>query len=156
MQPFSELTGGRKLTEVLRWLGVLPLALLADIAALQIVSAMFAAAHLVGNAGGDFFIESIIPDPVRVFLYYVPRQSAFVIAGAKTAPRHQMATAIVLTVVGICFSLMTHVVFQHLGGNRVGFTNYMHLAIESVGLLGGAAFIVWQEWKKGRGTMEGI
>ena len=34
------------------------------------------------------------------------------------APRHQMAAAIGLTVLGLLFSLMTHVVGQHLGGTE--------------------------------------
>ncbi|MSR56636.1 MAG: hypothetical protein EXS05_03050 [Planctomycetaceae bacterium] len=58
------------------------------------------------------------------------------------APRRQMATAIVLTVLGLFVSLMTHVVGQHLAGNHVGIVNYTHLFAESAGVLGGAAYIL--------------
>ncbi len=157
MQPFSALTRRGKLIEVLRWLCVLPLALLANTAVLQIVSAMFAAAHVVGYAEWGILLDSSILKPVRVFLFYVLPQSVFVIAGAMTAPRRQAATAMVLIVLGICFSLMAHVVFQRLGGNRVGITNYTHVAAESAGLLGGVACAVWLEWRTRRagGTEEG-
>jgi hypothetical protein len=43
-------------------------------------------------------------------LHLVSPKSAFVIAGAKTAPRYQRATAIVLTLLGFLLSLMTHVI----------------------------------------------
>ena len=58
------------------------------------------------------------------------------------APRRQMGTAIVLAVLGIVFSLLTHIVSQHLHGNRVGTTNYLHFLAESAGVLGGAGYIL--------------
>jgi hypothetical protein len=54
----------------------------------------------------------------------------------------------VLTVVGVCLSLMTHVAGQHLLGNRVGTANYTHFLVESAGLVCGAAYILWQDWKR--------
>ena len=57
------------------------------------------------------------------------------------APRHQIATAFGLTGLGIGWSLMTHVIVQHLAANRVGLVNYIHFSAESAGLLGGAACI---------------
>ena len=81
---------------------------------------------------------------------YVPRTAAFVIAGAKMAPRHQRTTAIVLAVAVVCVSLMTHVVGQHLAGNRVGSVNYMHMLAESAGALVGAACICWHVWRNRR------
>jgi len=147
MRPFSELTGRGKLFEVLRWLCVLPTALLGDIVVQFVIGAVVQIASYGGWGGlGD----SNIAYALGVFLYYVPRKSAFVIAGAKMAPRHQMATAIGLTVLGLLFSLMTHVVGQHLAGNRVGIVNYTHFVAESAGVLGGAAYILLQVWRKAR------
>ena len=59
------------------------------------------------------------------------------------APRNQKTTAIVLTLFGLLFSLMTHVISQHLAGRRLGVTNFMDLGAESAGALGGAAYILW-------------
>jgi hypothetical protein len=156
MKPFSELSRRAKLIEVLRWLGVLPAALLADFAVLRIVGAVFAVAHLVGSGRWGTPGDSGIAYPLSVLLYYVPRQLAFVVAGAKVAPRHQTATAIVLTGLGIFVSLMTHVVGQHLAGNRVGTTNYTHFLAESAGLLSGAGCLLWRDWRKCRADRGGV
>jgi hypothetical protein len=139
MKPFSELTGRGKLIEVLRWLCVLPAALLAH-SALELV--VDAAVQIARFGGWGIFGDSHIAYLVRLFLFYVSPKAAFVIAGAKTAPRYQTATAIVLTVLGFLFSLLTHVISQQHAGRRVGITNYTHLLAESAGLLVAAAYIV--------------
>ena len=139
MKAYSELTGLGRLIEVLRWLCVLPAAVLGDIA-LEIVVA--AAVQIADYGGSGILDDSDVAYSLRLFLYYVPQKSAFVIAGAKMAPRYQRATAIALTVLGFLFSLMTHVIVQHLDGRRVGIANYTHLFAESAGVLGGAACIL--------------
>jgi hypothetical protein len=83
----------------------------------------------------------------------VPPKSAFVIAGAKVAPRRRSATAIVLALLGLLLSLMTHVIAQNLAGNRLGIVNYTHLFAESAGVLGGAAYIVLEDWRNRRTEM---
>lgn len=144
MTPFSELTGRARRIEVLRWLGVLPAALLGDFVVHFILGAVVHFASYGGWGTGGSNIAYVL----SLFLYYVPRKSAFVIAGAKTAPRHQAPAAIVLTLLGLVLSLMIHVVGQHLAGNRVGIVNYTHFVAESAGVLGGAAYILWQVWRK--------
>jgi hypothetical protein len=151
MRPFFELTRRGKLIEVLRWFCVLPLALLADAAVREMASFLYAAAHFVTYSDWGIFLDSSFPKPVRVFLFYVVPMSAFVIAGAKMAPRYRTVTAIVLNFLGIFFSLMTHVIFLHFAGDRAGITNYTHLAAETLGLLSGVGGIVWLERRR-RGT----
>jgi hypothetical protein len=150
MRTFSELTRRGRLLEVLRWLCVLPVALLGDFVMQFIVGAVV---QIASYGGWGDLGNSNIGYAFGIFLYYVPRKSAFVIAGAKMAPRHQIAAAIGLTVLGFLLSLMTHVVGQYLGGNRVGITNYMHFLAESVGVLGGATYIVLQAWRERRTGM---
>jgi hypothetical protein len=147
MKPFSELTGRGRLIEVLRWFCVLPAAVLGDIVAKVVVGAVV---QIASYGGWGILGDSNIAYSLRVLLYYVPPKSAFVIAGAKMAPRHQRATAIVLTLLGLLFSLMTHVIGQRLAGDRVGIVNYTHLFAESAGVLGGAAYILLQVWRNRR------
>jgi hypothetical protein len=139
MKPFSELTGRGRLVEVLRWLCVLPAAVLVHTALELVVEATV---QIASFGGWGIFGDSNIAYLPRLFLFYVSPKAAFVIAGAKTAPRYQRATAIVLTLLGFLFSLLTHVISQHRAGRRVGITNYTHLLAESVGLLVAAAYIV--------------
>jgi hypothetical protein len=142
MKPFSELTARGKLIEVLRWLCVLPAAVLVEIAAEFVVEFVVQCAR---NAGWDILGDSIIAKSLTLLLFYVLPKSAFVIAGAKTAPRHHSATAIVLTLIGFLFSLMTHIISQHyLAGRRLGMVNFLHLSAESAGAVGGAAYILLQ------------
>jgi len=144
MKPFSELTGRGKLIEVLRWLCVLPAAVLGDIAAQFVVVAAFQVASF---GGWGILGDSNIAYFLRVLLGYVPPKAAFVIAGAKMAPRYQRATAIMLALLGFLFSLMTHVISQRLAGRRIGVTNYTQLFAESAGVLGGAAYILLEVWR---------
>jgi hypothetical protein len=150
MKPFSELTVRGRLIEVLRWLGVLPVAVWAGIA-LEFVVVVAGQIASFGEWGilGDSNIAYVL----RMLLFYVATKSAFVIAGAKTAPRYQRATAIVLTLLGFLFSLLTHVISQHLAGRRVGITNYTHLFAESAGMLAGAAYIFSKVSRNGRTEM---
>jgi hypothetical protein len=147
MKPFSELTGRARRIEVLRWLCVLPAAVLGVVVVQILVGAVV---RIAGYGGWGIPGDSNIAYCLRLFFFYVPAKSAFVIAGAKMAPRRQLATAIVLALFGFLFSLMTHVVRQHLTGNRVGIGNYTHFFAESAAALGGAAYILVQGWRNRR------
>jgi hypothetical protein len=150
MKPFSELTRRRKLSEVLRWLCVLPTAVLGRIVAQLILGAVVQVAHYGGwNNLGD----SRIAYWLGVLLYYVPREMVFVIAGAMMSPRYQKTTATGLAALAVFLSLMTHVVGQHLTRNHVGLVNYTHFVAESAGALGGAAYILLQVWRNRRTEM---
>ncbi len=111
----------------LRWLAVLPAAILAGwIAhfAFGVVSVLVA--RLLSESATYY---------VRLLLYYAPQNAAFVIVGAKIAPR-PLATAVVLAVAAIALSLLVHI----LGQRTVGVTNYLHFTVESTGAVLGAAF----------------
>jgi hypothetical protein len=139
MKPFSELTGRGRLIEVLRLLCVLPAAVLGHIALEFVVEATW---QIANSGGWGIPGDSNIVRSLMMFLHLVPPKSAFVIAGARMAPRYQRATAIVLTLLAFLFSLMTHVISQHQAGRRAGITNYTHLFAEFAGAVGGAAYIV--------------
>jgi Mg2+/Co2+ transporter CorB len=144
MKPFSDLTVPAKLTEVLRWVCVLPVAMLVDAAAPWIVDAAAQVAH---SGGLGVFGDSIIIYSLLLILFYVLPKSASIIAGAKTAPRFRRATAIMLAVFAFLFSLLTHVISQHLAGRRIGTTNCAHLSAETVGALAGVAYILFEARK---------
>jgi VanZ family protein len=152
MKSFSERTVPGRLVEVLRWLCVLPAAVLGHVAAQFVVDAVLQVARY---AGWDIFGGSSIANSLIRLMWHLPPNAAFVIAGAKMAPRHQKTTAIVLTLIGLVFSLMNHVISQHyFAGRRLGFNNYMDLCAESAGALGGAAYIMLQVRKNRRIEMK--
>ncbi len=130
-----------KTVYILRWIGVLPAALLGYAAIQLIVGVIYrlinACLDVIGSQDPDVFYY------VHLLLYYVPKGSAFVIAGSKVAPGRRHATAIVLAVSVILFSLLVHVIAQYQSGNRVGWINYTHFTLESVGALFGVAYIVF-------------
>lgn len=128
-----------ELIEVLRWIAVLPAAVLGAMAVQFLIGALV---QLTRHGGWDILGGSSVSYPA-LFLLYMPRKAAFVIAGALTAPRHHIATALVLAVLGLCISLMIHIIGQHLAGNHVGPANYTHFLAESAGLLCGFAGIFW-------------
>jgi hypothetical protein len=151
MKSLSERTVPGRLIEVLWWLCVLPAAVLGHVAAQFVVGAVL---QMARDAGWDIIGESSIANSLIRLLWHLPPNAAFVIAGAKMAPRHQKTTAIVLTLFGLIFSLLTHVISQHFfAGRRLGFNNYMDLCAESAGALGGAAYIMLQVRKNRRAEM---
>lgn len=127
---------------ILRWILVLPAAVLAHAAVQFIVGTMLRIA--IGLAGMAVR-QSPFAYWLQALIYYVVSELVFVVAGAKIAPRHQSATAVTLAILGSLLSLIKHTIGQHLGGNRVGVTNYLHLGLEVAGLLAGAAFILVTE-----------
>jgi hypothetical protein len=125
----------------------LPAAVLGDVATQIIVGAVV---RLADYGGWGIVGESTAVYLLGLFFYYLPRKSAFVIAGTKMAPGHQIATAVALTVLGICLSLTVHIIGQQIAGNRVGLVNYMHACAESAGYLGGAAYLCLRDGRKRR------
>lgn len=135
MSSASESPHRSKRSEILRWLCVLPAAILAQLAVRYAVG-------VVAQSAGWRTDNDLSPSSlVLLFLAYALPAVAFVIAGAKTAPRYVMATSIGLALLGLLLSLMTHLVGQHLAGNRVGIVNYMHFFAESAGFLAGATVL---------------
>ena len=121
MNSFSELAGKQKAIELLRWISVLPAAVLAYTAVGLIVSA----------APNTHWL---------LLIFYMPKEAAFVIAGAKMAPRSRGAATIALVALGSIKSLTIHVL-----GQNAGLTNYLHFGAESVGVVVGAGYIFYSE-----------
>jgi hypothetical protein len=70
---------------------------------------------------------------------------AFVIAGARTAPRFRRVTAIALAVLAIALAARTHGVIRW--GIHV---DHLPVVVEAVAVAGGAAFVLYSEWSKAR------
>jgi len=98
---------------LLRWLAVLPAAILAGwIAHFAFGLLSLAVASVLSESAANY---------ARLLLYYAPKDAAFVIVGARVAPR-PLATAVVLAVAAMAVSLLVHI----LGQSTVGVTNYLH------------------------------
>jgi hypothetical protein len=120
-----------RLVEWLRWLCVLPAAVLVELAARP------ALGLLTRGAGEEMFAVL-----ARKLAVYSVAEALFVVVGAMVAPRRQPTVAIVLAALGTVLSLLKHVVVQYAAGNRIGSTNFTDFALEAFGLACGAA-IVW-------------
>ena len=127
MTPFRKLAPLDKATEVARWIAVLPAAALRS----------FTVDFVLGLVSG--IAQSLW------FLPYLLSRAAFVATGGAVAPRHRTATAVTLTIISAALSLLKHVVGQHLVGNRVGTTNYLHAGLELAGALAGLVLIVMRQ-----------
>ena len=136
---FHELTGSEKAIEVLRWLAVLPVAVIAGVAAHLLA--------IIGNSPGctrglinpD---ESVLDRCFVVLVSNVAMGAVIVIAGAKTAPRYKQVVAIVLAVVWIFFSGM---VFTVLLQRPAQFWDYMAVVVGAIAAVGGAAYIYTEQ-----------
>ncbi len=144
MTRFNDLTSREKAIEVVRWLCVLPAALLAS----SLTQFIFGLTiRTIFRDAGVAVDDSQVAYYLGMCLYHVPWGFVLVVAGARMAPRHQFAAAFVLTVLGVVLSLLTHLVGQYLAGNRVGVVNYAHFAAESAGALAGAAMVFCLQWR---------
>ena len=150
MGSFTEITGRKKLIEIVRWFCVLPVAVLGDFVASFVVRAVV---RIASYGGLGILGNSTFAYWFGLFLSYGPQKAAFVVLGSKMAPRRQLTSSIVLTVLGFSLSLMTHVLGQHLAWNHVGIVNYSHLFAESAGLLSGTAYLVFQIARNRRTVM---
>ena len=138
MRPFAERTGKENAVELTRWIVVLPAAVLAGF----IVDAL---------AG---FVASILMSEVsregagrwaRHLIFRFPGGLAYVIAGAKTAPRLRRVTAIVLVCLAIALSARTHGVIRWgIHGDS------LPVVVQSAAVLCGAAYIFNSERSKER------
>jgi Na+-driven multidrug efflux pump len=130
---FGELSPRQKKIEVVRWLLLVPAALLASSAVTFIIGAFIRAirdSSVPPNSTSIGFWASAVP------LYVLP-EFVFVIAGGWIAPRKQLPAALLLLLLGGVLSLLRHVVLQ----NSPGPTNYTHFGLEMAGLLAGVVCI---------------
>ncbi len=133
MQDFNELSPRQKGIEVVRWLLLVPVALLASIAVMSIIGAGVRAIP----ASSEPSKSASISFWARAVPYYVLPEMVFVITGGRIAPRKQLPVVLLLMLLGGVLSLLKHVVIQHLAGNLVGTVNYAHFGLELAGLLAG-------------------
>lgn len=115
-------------TTILRWLAVIPVAILAGCVVHFLLGTVCAIAAQ--------FLSTSVTHYLRLLLCYAPKNAAFVFAGATLSPR-PVPTAIVLATAAIVISLLTHIISQR----TVGLTNYLHFAAETVGALLGVVAI---------------
>ena len=102
MKSFSELTRKEKVIEVVRWVCVLPVAMLASLVGHLLTVAIVVQPVMNGwsHEGTGRWLRHLIGG----FL----GGAAFVVAGAKTAPRFRRATALVLAAGYIVSAVGTH------------------------------------------------
>jgi hypothetical protein len=137
VEVFGELSPRQQKIEVVRWLLLVPAALLASSAVTFIIGALVRAirgSSVPLNSTSIGFWASAVP------LYVLP-EFVFVIVGGWIAPRKQLPAALLLLLVGGVLSLLGHVVLQYHAGNSLGSTNYTHFGLEMAGLLAGVVCI---------------
>lgn len=137
----SVLSARQRRIEVVRWLIVLPAAVVAGLAVQLIISALVRGLSLGGSAPPD---SASIDDWARAVPSYFLPMFVFVVTGGRFAPRKRLVVAFLLMVLGGVLSLLNHVVGQSLAGNRVGFVNYGHFGLETAGLVAGFLYTRWK------------
>ncbi|HEY3963633.1 MAG TPA: hypothetical protein VGM05_03685 [Planctomycetaceae bacterium] len=144
MQPgMRQLTTLQKCIEALRWLCVLPAAVLGQLVVDFLAAAAFSltrdlVAAIPDDSATASFASAIpggsaIMAAGRLLLQYLTPKLAFTVAGAMMAPRHQASTAMLLALVGFVHSVWVH-----------GLTNWLHVSAETAGLVLGTVFIIWR------------
>src|SRR5919112_3287329 len=121
MNPTSSPVKREKVIRWLRWVCVLPAAVVGSLAA-QFIAGMLGrlAVTAWGNPAESAFASYLL---LRL---HIPKEAGFVAAGAKMAPRGRLRTAIVLAVVRVLLSLIVHII----GQTHPGVVNYTHFAVE--------------------------
>lgn len=125
----AEPAGGqrRKLQEVLRWVLIVPAAVLSSW-----LSAGLGSVFIITRSPG--YAEFLFP-----LLFLLPSGVAFTLVGGLVAPRYQVAIAICLAAWCIIQSLCVHVITQP----SPGLTNYMHATGETLGAVIGVASVLY-------------
>lgn len=123
MKDFSELSGRDRSLEIVRWLAVLPVALLSQFVVLWVASGLYSLTSQI----------PLLPRLVREF----PVTAAMVIAGSLTAPRFSTVSAFVLTAFLIILSVAMHLVLP----SRIGTANWLDATFAVTGAISGAAYI---------------
>lgn len=135
MKSFSELTRKEKAIELLWWIGVLPVAMLAGLVGHMLMVAIVVQPVMSGlsREGTGRWLRHLIGG----FLSGVP----FVVAGAKTAPRFRRVTALVLAACSIVSAVGIH---------WVNHRDVIPVVAATVAAVGGVAFLFYSERSKGR------
>lgn len=128
-----------KMIEALRWIAVLPAAVLGGLAAHLIVIVVNSPGCTRGILRPD---ESVLDRFFVVVTSNIAMGLATVFAGAKTAPRQRKVVAVVLAVLWVFFSGM---VFTVLLQRRTGFLDYVAVIVRAIGAVVAAACIYADE-----------
>lgn len=101
MKSFSELTRREMAIELLRWICVVPIAILVGLAGhLLIVTIALPIMRELSYEGTGRWLRHLIGG--------IPSGVAFVVAGAKTAPRFHRGTAVALAICSITSAIVVH------------------------------------------------
>ena len=143
MRSFAELSAREKCLEVVRWVCVAPASMLAGMAP-RFVASFFMPPALAQLPGTP---------PVRVSdfqRYYLPHMigfvmaAAFVIVGARMAPRWRVPVAVVLAVVWVLYSFSVHIL-PHWGHDP---RHYRYVYVAALSAAAAAANIWYSEKHK--------
>ena len=137
----SSIPKSNKAIEVLRWIGVLPAAVLGGYVGQFVVAITLGAAIRLAEHGGLIALSPTSLILLTTLIVQFPTRVGFVIAGATMAPRYRGLTALVLALAGILLSLTTHIVMQAVAGHQLGLANYAHAGGDFLGAIVGVASI---------------
>jgi hypothetical protein len=142
MKPFIELTTREKAIELLRWVGVIPAAVLGGYAAYVVFVLQNMVVHYL-QVGPyiDFFQRFLLVIASNAVAGVVT-----VIAGAMTAPRCRRVTAIVLAISWTV--LYSGRVLTSFPGEYTGFEDRLSDVVQAIGAFGGAYYIHVTESRK--------
>ncbi|MHB9132624.1 MAG: hypothetical protein ACYDBB_16265 [Armatimonadota bacterium] len=127
---FSELTSREKAIEVVRWVAVLPTAIVGSILPVlfYVLSAYLGFFRSEDADPQDWFTVS----PLIKLAFAFAVGSAFIYAGSAMAPRYQRYTAIIITVVFVFISCFT---FAFLATKQTDIDKYLMLMANAVGAI---------------------
>lgn len=129
-----------RLAEVLRWLGVLPVALIAS----TIVNYVFKIVVMFGLIRLPLLRELEFAYWICYALVLVPKNVVFVLAGAVMAPRARPVAAAAMAAIACLMALTIHL----LGRGSPGLKNWQDFAVESAGAILTAAVIALASRRK--------
>jgi hypothetical protein len=150
MRSFADLTPKEKCVEMVRWVFVVPAAVLAGMAP-RVVTSFLMPPALAQPLGAP---PVTVPDFQR---YYLPHlvgfvmAAGFVLVGAKMAPRWRTPVAVVLAVLWTAYSFLIHV-WPHLGHDP---RHYRYLYVAAISAAAAAVSIWHSEKTKGHPDLVG-
>ncbi|MDZ4688464.1 MAG: hypothetical protein SH850_25600 [Planctomycetaceae bacterium] len=130
------MTARPKLVETLRWIAVLPASILTTVALIALTRVV-TPRRMAQLPGTPIAPPTIVERYVLPLAFLTAMGLAFVIVGAKTAPRHRPLTAIVLAVLWILYAFQLFV-FVHLGRGR---PHYLFFFVAVLTALAGVVYI---------------
>jgi hypothetical protein len=149
MRPFAELSAKKKTVEVVRWLCVVPAAWLAAMMP-RFIYWLLVPPAMAQPPGTP---RPPVSDFQRLYLpqfFGVVMAAAFVIVGAKLAPRWRVTVALFLSVAWLVYSFMTHV----LPHASYELRYFSHFIVATATVLATSAYIWYSERsQKGSGKL---